>query len=485
MSFQVLSILSLVLAGATALFGALWMLGRVQITASAREIERLKQQAEDWRLAAEKHARESAADEARSEAEIKGLNEKIASLENIREKLEKDFQALAAKALNENNDQFLKLAKETFESHKKDLTADNEKSRRAFAEMVKPINDTLKTYDERLATFDKERATSTIELTHLIKQVEAGQSQVRSETARLTNALRAAPKTRGRWGEETLRNVMELAGMVEHADFVTEEHFVRGGEGLRPDVILNLPGERVLVVDAKTSMDAYLAALEATDDAEKEDHLVRHAEQIRTHMLNLAKKEYAVGLKLRDGRTLTPDFVVMFVPGENLFSAAIERRPDLFDEAIKKNVIITTPTTFIALAKAIVYGWQQEKVKENAHKIAELGKELYSRLSTMGGHLSALHKSLDGTVKKYNALVGSVEGSVLTQARKFEELDVRIPGKDIPEIEFIESDPRAPNREKYLELEATPILPSQDEATEISADEADSTIEPGKAAGNP
>jgi DNA recombination protein RmuC len=368
----------------------------------------------------------------------------IESLTQLRQEMLKDFQHLASQALKANEDSFLKLANETFEKHKVAAVADVEQRTVAISTMLTPIKETLNRYQQELTAIEQARRESYGALTGELKNVILTQNEVRTETSKLVNALRASPKTRGRWGEETLRNVLELSGMSPHCDFSTQESFERDDALLRPDVTIRLPGERFLVVDAKTPLAAYLDAIEAIDEAQRELQLERHAQQTRTHMKQLAAKSYW------DGLTITPDFVVMFVPGENFFAAAIERDAHLFDDAIGSRVLIVTPTTLIALAKAVAFGWRQEKVAENAAIVAELGRDLYKRLAALGGHVTSMGRSVENSVKNYNALVGSLEGSVLPQARKFNELQVEGTSEPLPELGPIETDVREVRHDRDL-----------------------------------
>ena len=262
------------------------------------------------------------------------------------------------------------------------------------------------------------------------------QQAVRAETSKLVQALRASPKTRGRWGEHTLQNVLELSGLSPYCDFRTEESFDRTEGRVRPDVVIRLPGGRHLVVDAKTSTCAYLDAIEAATDAERERHLALHAAQTREHMKKLAAKSYW------DGLTETPDFVVMFIPGENFYAAAVERDHGLFEDAAAQRVIIVTPSTLIALAKAVAFGWRQEKVAENAKKVHDLGRDLYRRVTAMAEHIQACGGALHKSVRCFNDFIGSLEQSVMPQARRFNELEVEGTATEIPELKHIETEPR-------------------------------------------
>jgi DNA recombination protein RmuC len=457
-----------VIVFAFALGGTLvWLFRGRDLKRLSRTLDEQERLADDWRTKAEEQGRlaathavtaaraedlqraldaaneahtgllaESAAARATASERAAADARQIESLTQLRQEMLKDFQLLASQALKANEDSFLKLANETFEKHKVAAVTDVEQRTEAIATMLAPIKDTLNRYQQELATIEKARQESYGALTGELKNVIQTQNEVRTETSKLVNALRASPKTRGRWGEETLRNVLELSGMSPHCDFSTQESFERDDALLRPDVTIRLPGERFLVVDAKTPLAAYLDAIEAIDEAQRELHLERHAQQTRTHMKQLAAKSYW------DGLTVTPDFVVMFVPGENFFAAAIERDAHLFDDAIGSRVLIVTPTTLIALAKAVAFGWRQEKVAENAAIVAELGRDLYKRLAALGGHVTSMGRSVENSVKHFNALVGSLEGSVLPQARKFNELQVEGTAEPLPELGPIETDVR-------------------------------------------
>jgi DNA recombination protein RmuC len=309
----------------------------------------------------------------------------------------------------------------------------------------------LEKYQQRLAALEQESARQMGALSAELRNVVTGQETVRSEAARLANALRAAPKTRGRWGEQQLRNAMELAGMSEHVDFDLE-YSVEGESGrLRPDAIIRLPGERRIVIDAKTSLSAYLEALEIADEAAREAKFVEHARQIKQHATLLAQKDYWAQFET------APDFVAMFVPGENFYSAALERDPDLFDYAIARRVLIVTPTTLIALAKAVAYGWSQIRATENARDIARLGAELHARLVTMAEPIVALGRSLEGATGNYNKFVGSLESRVFPTARQLRELAPGESPRELPDLKETETVVREPRRSPE-----TPSAPASD-----------------------
>ena len=372
--------------------------------------------------------------------------EKIETLTTIRGEIEKDLKNLASDALKSNQTTFLEIANQVLDKHKEAASGDLTKRQDAIKTMLQPISKTLDEYKKNLSEIEKARHESYGNLSKELQTVIQTQTEVRSETSKLVNALRAAPKTRGRWGEETLKNVMELSGMAQFCDFNMEQSFDTDDGRLRPDVIIRLPGERFIVVDAKTSTSAYMDAVEASDDPQREAHLTTHAKQIRTHMIQLASKSY------HDGLTVTPDFVAMFIPGDNFFAAAMERDPALFEDAISRQVLIVTPTTLIALAKAIAFGWRQEKVADNARHVAELGRELYKRLSAMGSHVAGLGGDIERLSKRYNNFVGSMETSVMPQARKFNELEVEGASKGLADLTPLETDIRDVRRDRDLEF---------------------------------
>jgi DNA recombination protein RmuC len=350
------------------------------------------------------------------------------ALTTIRGEIEKDLKNLASDALKSNQTSFLEMANQVLDKHKETASGDLEKRQEAIKTLLQPISSTLEEYQKNLGAIEKARHESYGNLSKELQTVIQTQTEVRTETSKLVNALRAAPKTRGRWGEETLKNVMEMSGMSQFCDFTVEKSFDTEDGRLRPDVIIHLPGERSIVVDAKTSTSAYMDAVEATEDTDREAYLTTHAKQIRTHMGQLSSKSY------HDGLTVTPDFVAMFIPGDNFFSAAMERDPSLFEDAIAKQVLIVTPTTLIALAKAIAFGWRQEKVADNARHVAELGRDLYKRLSVMGNHVAGMGGDIERLSKRYNTFVGSLETSVMPQARKFNELDVEGTAKALDDL---------------------------------------------------
>jgi DNA recombination protein RmuC len=372
--------------------------------------------------------------------------EKLEAVTSIRQEIETSLKNITSESLRGTQASFLELANEVFDKHKAGASAE-------LQALVSPIRETLQAYQIDLAKLESERAQTNGALSGELKNVVEAQYAVRAETSRLVNALRAAPKTRGRWGENTLRNVLELAGLNAYSDFVTEQTYIREGVRSRPDVVIRLPGGRSIVVDAKTSMAAYLDAVDSSDDEARERHLELHAQQLRSQVRLLAGKSYW------DGLTETPDFVLMFVPGENFYAAAAERDPDLFEFAARQRVLIVTPATLIALARAVAYSWRQEKVAENAKRVHDLGRDLYRRLSTMGSHVVGLGSNLAASVRKYNDFIGSLESSVMPQARRFNELEVEGAGAEIPFLTAVDLELRQLRRDRDISLVALDAAP--------------------------
>jgi len=341
----------------------------------------------------------------------------------------RDQAAATAQAVTE---QLVARATETFKSQ--ELLA-----QQRMEAQLKPVAETLQKFQEHVTAVEKVRAEETGGLKAQIESLLKASTETQFEARKLSAALRRGAGVQGRWGEQTLRNVLEVAGLDSRFDFV-EQFSVDSDEGRRrPDVKVRMPGGGVFVIDAKCSLNAFLDAQEAVDDAVREAALVRHAQSVRTHMIDLSAKAYWDQFP-KEG---SPDFVAMFVPGDGFLAAALDRLPDLMSDAMVKRVLLVTPTTLFALCKAVAYGWRVEEQSANAEKIATLGRELYKRLSVMGGHAAALGKSLEGAVSRYNQFVGSLETQVLTQARRFEDLAVDHEGKEIPALEPIETAPRA------------------------------------------
>ena len=379
---------------------------------------------------------------ARMEEERKAANEKQALLEDLQNQLQNTFKALSADALTHNNVSFVELAKAHLASFQEAAKGDLELRQKNIEGLVKPIKDSLTQVDARILEMEKSRQNAYVELTQQVKFLASDQVDLKKETRKLVDALRR-PTVRGRWGEMQLKRVVELAGMVGYCDF-SEQTSVSTEDGrLRPDMVVRLPGGKQVVVDAKAPLEAYLNAYESQDEDARKQSMQVHARQISDHMTKLSQKSYCEHLKP------TPEFVVMFLPGEIFFSSALEHDPSLIEMGVKQNVIVASPTTLIALLKAVAYGWQQEKVAESAQQVSEQGRKLYKSLCTFVDHLSRVGKGLGTAVEGYNKAVGSLESRALPQARKFKELGVGMVD-DIPELPLVEKTPRelAPGEEE-------------------------------------
>ena len=359
-----------------------------------------------------------------------GHEAQLTELRANRDALAAQFSEIAAQSLEAAQRQFLARADERF---KQSETTSGE----ALKAMLAPVESTLKRYEEGLKTVEKERVDSYAGLREAVEAVKLGQGQVREETAKLVNVLRASPKARGRWGEQQLRNVLEMAGLSEHADFQTEVS-IEGDAGrqLRPDVIVRLPGGKQLIIDAKCTLNAYLDATEATDELTRAAHLKAHTMAIRNHAQQLGAKSY--WSQFGDAA----DYVVMFIPGEHFLSAALEQDNDLWEWAFERKVLLATPTNLIAIARTVSAVWRQEKLAEEAQTIAALGKELHARLQTMGAHIVKLGRNLELANGAYNSFVSSLESQVLTQAKRFESLEVADGSRKIEDLPLVEANPR-------------------------------------------
>ena len=351
--------------------------------------------------------------------------------------LRETFRALSDEALKSNNEAFLTLADTKLREVRAQAAADIDQRKAAIENLLAPMAKTLGDVDRELRDSERRRIESSAQLLQRIASLDTAGKDLRTETGRLVDALKR-PQVRGRWGELQLQRVVELAGMLQHCDFVAQST-ISNGDGdrrMRPDVIIHLPGGKNVVIDAKAPLDAYLKAVEAPDEASRQAFLCEHARQVRAHVSQLSAKGYAAHVQP------SPDFVVMFLPGEMFFSAALEHDPGLIEFGVEQHVVPASPTTLIALLRAVAYGWQQQAMEENARKISDLGRQLYDAVGTLGAHFENLGSKLKGSLEAYNSAIGSLEGNVLVKARRFKELQAANTGEDIPALAPVDRVPR-------------------------------------------
>jgi DNA recombination protein RmuC len=415
-----------------------------------------------WLLTRRRQAR-SAEDIAALEVRIKSQDslqqERDIAFEAANAQLTRAFTGLANQSLKSNSENFLRLAEQN-------LGAQQEKARHEFGErekavenMVKPIQKSLEAAQKQIAELEKSRSEAYGSIRTQLEAMQESQKSLRQETHNLVNALRR-PEVRGRWGEITLRRLVELAGMVEHCDFQEQVHTVGEGQIIRPDMIVRMPDRRELVVDVKTPLDAYLEAVEADNDTQRKLGLERHAKNVRAHIRMLASKAYW------EQFDESPEFVILFIPGDQFLSAALNEEPDLIEYALSKQIILATPTSLVALLKAVAYGWRQLSLAENAKEIRVLAEDLYGRLATFVGHMNRVGRQLASSVDHYNKAVGSLERNVLPGARKFVELGVH-ERKQIEKLETLDPVPRT-----MIESSS-----DEDDAAEVAANPNDKTLQ--------
>ncbi len=399
-----------------------------------RECERLAALETEYQALQQEHL-QGAAVRARLETELQSertaAQEKLQLLQEARQQLSEAFQALSAEALQRNNESFLQLAGTVLQKQQEAAKGELELRQQAISQLVRPLAESLQKVDGKIVELEKERAGAYAGLSEQVKQLLSAQVQLQAETANLVKALRA-PQVRGRWGEIQLKRVVELAGMLEHCDFTEQESVSTPDGRFRPDLLVHLPNDRKIIVDAKCPLQAYLDALAAPDEATRVACLQKHAEQVQTHLTLLARKNY------QEQFTATPEFVVLFLPGETFFSAALEQRPGLIEIGAESKVILATPTTLIALLKAVAYGWRQEKLAQNALAISQQGKMVYEGVRFFSEHFLKIGDTLGTLVSHYNKAVGSLERRFLPAARRLNELHCGS-DKKIPELNMVET----------------------------------------------
>ncbi len=433
--------------GAGLLLGSLlvglWITSRLRPEARRAEaiVDELRKQLDDERagfaavrqqLAEAQQARVAA--ETRTEAAARQLSDQQALIDHTRQELIGSFQSLSSEALKHNNEAFLKLAAVSFETLQVKAEGDLAQRQQAITALVHPLQESLQRYDEQLRQLEQSRQLAYGGLDQHLKSLAESQHRLQQETGNLVKALRA-PTIRGQWGELTLKRVAELAGMVDHCDFA-EQQTMTGDDGrVRPDMVVQLPGGRQIIVDAKTVLSAYLDAHEAQTDAQRIEALRRHAEQVKSRMDELSLKAYWTQFDR------APEFVVLFLPGEQFLGAALDQDPRLIEEGFARGIVLATPATLIALLRAVAYGWRQEQLTAHAEEAGRLGKELYERMAVLAGHMNDVGQSLGKSVSAYNRAVGSLETRILPAARRFKELGISS-DKDIPMLESTEVVPR-------------------------------------------
>ena len=421
------------------LIGHFWAAGAKALAddrAKQLEMARLQLEASQGlagRLTADvaKHTAELAAERA-------SAAEKLKVLEDGKQALVDSFKALSADALTTNNAAFLDLAKETLGKFQEAAQGDLEKRNQAIGEVVKPVGEALGKLDEFIREVETKREGAYHKLHAESVLMADAYKELKAEAGKLVSALKA-PTVRGRWGEIQLRRVVEIANMVPHCDF-TEQLSIEGSEGrLRPDLVVHLPSDKIIVVDSKAPLDSYLAAVEAPDEEQRRLLMVRHAQRVREHVRALSSKGYAEEFA-------TPEFTVLFLPGEHFFAAALEHDPALIEKAAADRVILATPTTLIGLLMAVHYGWQQDRIAKDAQQIADLGRDLYIRLSKFAKNFLGIAKGLRATAESYNKTVATLEGRVLVSARRLQDMGAAPVGLEIPDLEEIELALREPRR---------------------------------------
>jgi DNA recombination protein RmuC len=484
MDTQILS-LTIFLVGTGLGAAAGWFLLKTRASAvGAAELATLKERLEgkeselqklsaavESEVAEHRRAREESVQlKAALEGERRAAQERKDSFKQAAEELSEKFKALSRDALKDNNQSFLQLANATLQKFQETAKGDLELRQKAIDQLVRPLKESLEKVDGKIGEIEKERAGAYSELREQVRGLATAQLQLQTETGNLVTALRA-PHIRGRWGEIQLRRVVEMAGMLQYCDFDEQTTVATDDGRIRPDVIIRLPGNRTIVIDAKVPFDAFYESISTRDDEVRSARLKDHARLVRTHIGSLSKKSYWESVQP------TPEFVLLFLPGETFYSAALEIDPKLIEDGVGKGVIIATPTTLIALLKAVSYGWRQEQMAENAREVSDLGKTLYDRLRVFTNHFADVGKGLDRALDSYNRGVGSLEGRVLRTARKFKERGA-IAGEDIEILEPIDKASRALSLDEgglFLDLIAAEAEPDDESLPLLNVKTASAT----------
>ncbi|HEV7744500.1 MAG TPA: DNA recombination protein RmuC [Pyrinomonadaceae bacterium] len=473
MDSQILSIVVLLVGVALGATASWFLLRTKASSASAADLATLKErlggrEAELQKLqltlnneiGEHKHSREESVQlKAALEGERRAAQERKDSFQQAAEELSEKFKALSRDALKDNNQSFLDLAHSTLQKFQESAKGDLELKQKAIDELVKPLRESLDKVDFKISELEKNRAGAYSELREQVKGLATSQIQLQAETGNLVKALRA-PHVRGRWGEIQLRRVVELAGMLPYCDFLEQETVATEDSRIRPDLIIKLPGNRTIVVDSKVPFDAFYESISTTDEVVRLAKLKEHARLVRGHITALSRKSYWEAVQP------TPEFVLLFLPGETFYSAALEQDPKLIEDGVGEKVIIATPTTLIALLKAVSYGWRQEQMASNAHEVSKLGKDLYDRLRTFTGYFADIGRGLDRALDSYNRGVGSLEARVLVTARKFKERGA-LAGEEIEVLEPIDKLARPLNLDEgglFPDLVAAEAEPEEDDA---------------------
>jgi len=449
----------------------------LQLLLRGESEQKVKAQTELEQLQATLEDLESLRDRVRKEGELRvaaetklleaqaNLEEQRKSLDEARKNLSDTFQALSAEALKSNNQAFIALARSTFETVQAQARGDLETRHKAFDALVVPLKESLERYEKQILEMEKARQNAYGTLEEQLRTLAATNQQLQEKTSTLAIVLKGGSQARGRWGEMTLRNAAELAGMSEHCDFTEQETLESESGRLRPDMIVRLPGNRRIAVDAKVPLQAFLDASAAAKEEERKAALDRHAQLVRTHMNQLSARSYWEQLEP------APELVVLFLPGESFFSAALEQDHTLIEDGMQKRVVLATPTTLIALLWAVAYGWREEQITKNARLISELGKELHDRIRPFLAHFQGIGSALEKAVEAYNKAVASMEARVLPSARKLKELGAAT-GEELPQLEPVDEITRA--------LAAPEATPAAEDGSKLAGDTGES--EPGQEA---